>query len=57
MGYFKATTNNEQRCETCPLNSFTKEKGASSCLCHDGFFRLNASLFQSPCIGNRKQTT
>ena len=54
MGYFKSTINNEQRCEACPLNSYTKEKGATSCLCQDGFFRLNASLFQSPCIGKRK---
>jgi len=55
MGYFKSTINNEQRCETCPLNSFTKEKGASSCHCHDGFFRLNASLFQSPCIASPRE--
>jgi hypothetical protein len=51
IGTFKSTINNNHRCEPCPLNSYTKDKGAPSCLCNDGFFRLNVSLSNSPCIG------
>ncbi|CAF0888020.1 unnamed protein product [Rotaria sordida] len=52
IGTFKSTINNNHRCERCPLNSHTKDKGASSCICNDGFFRLNTSLSNSPCIGS-----
>jgi len=52
IGTFKSTINNKNRCEPCPLNSYTKEKGASSCTCNDGFFRLNSSLLNTPCIGS-----
>lgn len=51
IGSFKSTISNNHRCEPCPLNSYTRDKAATSCLCNDGFFRLNASLFNSPCIG------
>lgn len=51
IGTYKSTISNNQRCERCPLNSHTKDKGASSCICNDGFFRLNASLYNSPCFG------
>jgi hypothetical protein len=51
IGTFKSTINDNHRCDPCPLNSYTKDKGASSCTCNDGFFRLNASVFNSPCIG------
>ena len=54
IGSFKSTISNDHRCEPCPLNSFTRDKGAASCLCQDGFFRLNASLFHSGCIGNQR---
>ncbi|CAF0852909.1 unnamed protein product [Adineta ricciae] len=52
IGTYKSTISNNQRCEPCPLNSYTKDKGASSCLCNDGFFRLNTSLSKSACIGS-----
>ncbi|CAF4090936.1 unnamed protein product [Rotaria socialis] len=52
IGTFKSTISNNYRCERCPLNSHTKDKGASSCICNDGFFRLNASLSNSPCFGS-----
>ncbi|UJR30946.1 hypothetical protein I4U23_018458 [Adineta vaga] len=52
IGTFKSTISNNQRCEPCPLNSHTKDRGASSCICNDGFFRLNTSLLKSPCIGS-----
>lgn len=51
IGSFKSTISNNHRCEPCPLNSYTRDKSATSCLCNDGFFRLNASLFNSPCVG------
>jgi hypothetical protein len=51
IGTFKSTINDNHRCDPCPLNSHTKDKSASSCICNDGFFRLNASVFNSPCIG------
>jgi hypothetical protein len=46
IGTFKSTISNEHRCEQCPLNSHTKDKGSSLCICNEGFFRLNSS-----CIG------
>ncbi|CAF0868855.1 unnamed protein product [Adineta ricciae] len=50
LGTFKSTVSNEQRCEQCPLNSHTKEKGSTSCICNQDFFRLNSSVINSSCI-------
>ncbi|CAF0904971.1 unnamed protein product [Adineta ricciae] len=50
LGTFKSTVSNEQRCEQCPLNSHTKEKGSTSCICNQSFFRLNSSVINSSCI-------
>ena len=47
---YKSTISNANRCEQCPLNSHTNEKGSDECLCNDGFIRLNSS-----CIGNREE--
>ncbi|CAF0874300.1 unnamed protein product [Didymodactylos carnosus] len=50
-GKFKNSIGNEL-CHKCPLNSHTMNNGSSYCNCDDGFFRINASLFTSPCIGS-----
>lgn len=51
IGTFKSIISNDHHCEQCPLNSYTKDKGSSLCTCNDGFFRLNSSKIDSPCIG------
>lgn len=51
IGTYKSTVSNNERCQQCPLNSHTIDKGSSLCICNDGFFRLNSSIFNSPCIG------
>jgi len=51
IGTYKSTISNDHRCEQCPLNSHTNDKGSSFCICNDGFFTLNSSILNSPCIG------
>ena len=51
MGLYKSTISNEDRCEQCPMNSHTNERGTAVCRCDDGFFRFNSSVENSPCIG------
>ena len=51
IGTYKSTISNDDRCKQCPLNSHTKEKASSSCICNDEHFRLNSSIIDSPCIG------
>ncbi|CAF0812320.1 unnamed protein product [Rotaria sordida] len=55
LGTYKSTISNNDRCEQCPLNSYTISKGSLSCICNDGFFRLNSSIVNSPCISSPKQ--
>ncbi|CAF1122630.1 unnamed protein product [Adineta steineri] len=50
IGTFKSKISNDYRCEPCPLNSHTKDKGSSLCTCNDRFFRLNSSIINSSCI-------
>ncbi|CAF1570989.1 unnamed protein product [Rotaria magnacalcarata] len=55
IGTYKSTASNFDRCQLCPLNSHAYDKGSTLCICNDGFFRLNSSIYSTPCIGSPSQ--
>lgn len=50
-GYYKAKTSNEDKCELCPLNSWSTEGGSSRCECVNNYYREDDSDYLSPCKG------
>nr|XP_023697179.1 ephrin type-B receptor 2-like isoform X2 [Paramormyrops kingsleyae] len=48
LGFFKPVQG-DSPCQLCPMNSRTTSEGASSCVCHSGYYRTDADPFQMPC--------
>uniref|UniRef100_A0AAY4DW35 receptor protein-tyrosine kinase n=1 Tax=Denticeps clupeoides TaxID=299321 RepID=A0AAY4DW35_9TELE len=47
-GFFKAAQG-EHLCQKCPINSRTINEGATSCICHNGYYRTDSDPPQMPC--------
>ncbi|KAJ3586862.1 hypothetical protein NHX12_013254 [Muraenolepis orangiensis] len=51
-GFFKATQGDHE-CLPCPVNSRTNNKGATSCVCRNGFYRTDSDPPQMACTSQQ----
>uniref|UniRef100_A0A1A8BZ21 receptor protein-tyrosine kinase n=1 Tax=Nothobranchius kadleci TaxID=1051664 RepID=A0A1A8BZ21_NOTKA len=47
-GFFKSTQGDES-CLQCPINSRTTSEGAMNCICRNGYYRTDSDPLQMPC--------
>ncbi|TSM04817.1 Ephrin type-B receptor 2 [Bagarius yarrelli] len=47
-GFFKSSQG-DQSCQQCPINSRTTSEGATNCVCRVGFYRTDSDPSQMPC--------
>uniref|UniRef100_A0A3B3I8P4 receptor protein-tyrosine kinase n=1 Tax=Oryzias latipes TaxID=8090 RepID=A0A3B3I8P4_ORYLA len=47
-GFFKSTQG-DQLCLQCPINSRTTSEGAINCVCRNGYYRTDSDPLQMPC--------
>ena len=50
QGKYKLEASNEQECKYCPINSWTESIGETRCECKDGYYRLDVTEYDAPCI-------
>uniref|UniRef100_A0A3P9I658 receptor protein-tyrosine kinase n=1 Tax=Oryzias latipes TaxID=8090 RepID=A0A3P9I658_ORYLA len=47
-GFFKSTQGDD-RCRQCPINSRTIHEGATNCICRNSYYRTDSDPLQMPC--------
>lgn len=50
QGTYKNESSNQVLCQTCPPNSWSIGKASKSCVCLNGFYRMNTSDLDTECV-------
>ena len=50
QGKYKAAASNLPDCQQCPANSWSSSSASVKCACKEGYYRLDAVDYDTPCI-------